>query len=121
MKDGVIALVIGLAAGVLSGTFGIGGGILIVPALVFALKFSQQKAQGTSLLVLLPPAGLLALIEYYKRGEVNVNIGLIIVLGFLFGAFGGSFVALNLNEVTMRRAFAVFLVAVAAWLVFGKT
>lgn len=121
MKEGIVALVIGLFAGVLGGAFGIGGGILIVPALVLAMRFSQQKAQGTSLVALLAPVGILALIEYYNRGEADLKVGLIIAVGFLFGAFGGAHIAVSLDETTMRRAFAVFLIVVAAWLVFGKS
>jgi hypothetical protein len=121
VKDGILALVIGGLAGILGGTFGIGGGILIVPALVVGLGFTQQKAQGTSLVALLAPVGLLALIEYYKRGEADLKIGGLIAIAFLFGALAGSRIALELDEMTMRRAFAVFLVIVAAWLAFGKS
>jgi len=103
------------------GTFGIGGGILIVPALVFALGFSQQKSQGTSLVALLAPVGILALIEYYKRGQVDFKVGGIIALGFLFGGLAGSKLALGLDEVTMRRSFALFLVLIAGLLFFGKS
>ena len=120
MKEGILALLIGGLAGVLGGTFGIGGGILIVPALVMGLGFSQQKAQGTSLVALLAPVGILALLEYYKRGDVDLKIGGIIALGFLFGAFGGSRLALGFDEITMRRAFAGFLVIVAGWLLIKK-
>lgn len=120
VKNEILALVIGAMAGVLGGSFGIGGGILIVPALVVGFGFSQQKAQGTSLVALLAPVGILALIEYYKRGEADLKLGGLIALGFLFGAFGGSQLALGLDELTMRRSFAAFLVIVAAWLIFGK-
>jgi uncharacterized membrane protein YfcA len=121
VKEGIVALFIGGLAGVLGGTFGIGGGILIVPALVFAFGFSQQKSQGTSLVALLAPVGILALIEYTKRGDVDFKVGAIIALGFLFGGLVGSRLALGLDEVTMRRSFAVFLTLIAAWLVFGKS
>lgn len=111
---------IGLAAGVLSGVFGIGGGILIVPALGFLLGFSQLKAQGTSLVALLAPVGILALMQYAKKGEVDLKVGLIIAAGFFAGAFFGSKIALNLNEVVMRRSFAGFLVLVAVMLFMKK-
>ena len=115
-----IALVIGLLAGVLGGTFGIGGGILIVPALVLAFGFTQQKAQGTSLVALIAPVGILALIEYHKKGDADVKLGLIIAAGFLVGGLYGARIALSLDPLTMRRVFALFLLAVAAWMVFGK-
>lgn len=120
MKDGILALIIGAIAGVLGGSFGIGGGILIVPALVLGLGFSQHKAQGTSLVALLAPVGILAFLDYYKRGDADLKLGGIIAAGFLFGALGGSRLALATDEMTMRRAFAAFLVIIAAWLAFGK-
>ncbi len=120
MNEGIVALVIGVLAGVLGGTFGIGGGILIVPALAMFLGFSQQKAQGTSLVALIAPVGILALIQYYRRGDADLKIGGLVALGFLFGALGGSRMALGLDEVVLRRSFAAFLVLVAGWLVFGK-
>jgi hypothetical protein len=121
MYEAIVALIIGGLAGVLGGTFGIGGGILIVPALAMFLGFSQQKAQGTSLVALIAPVGILALIQYWKRGDADLRIGGLVALGFLFGALGGSRLALGLDEVLMRRAFAAFLVLIAAWLAFGKT
>ncbi len=120
MKDEIFALAIGGLAGVLGGLFGIGGGILIVPLLVIIFGFSQQKAQGTSLVALLAPVGILALIEYHKRGQSDLKVGALIAVGFLFGALGGSHLALSLNEATMRKGFAIFLVVVACWLFFGK-
>ena len=121
VKDGIFSLMIGAVAGVLGGSFGIGGGILIVPALVLILGFSQQKAQGTSLVALLAPVGILAFLEYYRKGEADLKLGGIIALGFLVGAFGGSRIALNIDEMLLRRSFAVFLVIIAGWLTFGKS
>ena len=121
MKDAIVALLIGGLAGLLGGTFGIGGGILIVPAVVMGFGFTQKKAQGTSLVALLAPVGILALIEYYKRGDADLKIGGFIAIGFLFGALGGSRFALSIDEVVMRRGFAFFLIAVAIWLMFGKS
>ena len=113
-------MVIGVLAGVLGGTFGIGGGILIVPALALTLGFSQQKAQGTSLVALLAPVGALALMEYYRKGEADLKVGGLIACGFLVGGFFGSKIALGLDPLLLRRCFAVFLVVVAAWMAFGK-
>jgi uncharacterized membrane protein YfcA len=115
-----IAIVIGVAAGIAGGLFGIGGGVLIVPALVVALKFSQQKSQGTSLVALLAPVGILALLEYRQRGEVDLTVGIFIACGFLVGAYLGAKMALGLPEETMRRIFAVFLMIVAIWMFTKK-
>lgn len=118
--DIVLGLIIGAVAGVTGGLFGIGGGIIIVPALIAACQFSQQKAQGTSLVALVAPVGILGLIEYYKRGEADLKMGAIIALGFIFGSLGGAKLAVNLDEAVMRKSFAVFLVAVAVWLFTRK-
>ena len=121
MKNELTGIAIGCLAGVLGGLFGIGGGIVIVPSLVFVLGFSQRKAQGTSLVALIAPVGFLALFEYYKDGNVDLKLGGLIALGFFFGALGGSRIALGLDELVMRRTFALFLTLIAAWLAFGKS
>ena len=108
----ILLLLIGVTAGVSGGFFGIGGGILIVPALVGFAGFTQQKAQGTSLVALIAPVGLFALGEYYRRGEVDLRGGAWIAGGFLIGGWVGSRFATGLDEVTMRRFFAVFLFAI---------
>ncbi len=109
---------IGIAAGVAGGLFGIGGGILIVPALIFLGGFTQQRAQGTSLVALLAPVGIFGLINYYRAGQADMASGLWIALGFLGGAFLGSKVALALPPETMRRVFAGFLIVVALYMLF---
>ena len=111
---------IGIAAGLLSGLFGIGGGIIIVPALVLALGFSQHKAQGTSLMALLLPVGLLGVMNYFKEKNVDITAGLAIAFGVFVGAFFGSKFAIGLNEVTMRKSFAVFLAVIAVYTFFKK-
>ncbi len=120
MREVVVAIVVGASAGVLGGLFGIGGGILIVPALALFLGFSQHKAQGTSLVALIAPIGILAVIEYYKRGDVDLKIGALVALAFFFGALGGAKLALGWDEVTMRRVFASFLVVVAIYMFLRK-
>jgi uncharacterized membrane protein YfcA len=120
MKEIVLPLVIGVAAGVSGGIFGIGGGVLIVPALIGMMGYSQFRAQGTSLVALLAPVGMLALIEYYRKGEADFRVGLLIAGGFLVGGFFGSRFALSFSEITMQRSFAVFLGAVAVWLFLKK-
>jgi hypothetical protein len=116
----VLYAIIGLLGGLLSGVFGIGGGILVVPALIFAAGFSQQRAQGTSLVALLGPVGLLAFIEYWKKGETDVTAGVVIAAMLFVGAYFGSKVSLGLPEPVMRRSFAAFLALIALWLFLRK-
>jgi uncharacterized membrane protein YfcA len=110
---GLIFLAIGLAAGVLSGLFGIGGGLLIVPTLVTLTNFSTKTALGTSLASLLLPVGLLGAYTYYQNGQVNVSASLLIALGLFLGAGVGARIAEVLPVITLQRLFAVFLVAMA--------
>jgi uncharacterized membrane protein YfcA len=106
-------LTIGLGAGVLAGVFGIGGGILIVPALVFFGKMSQRTAIGTSLGALLLPVGALGVYAYWRDGNVDVKAALWVALGMFFGAYGGAVLAQSVSESSLKRAFAVLLVLVA--------
>ena len=110
----VIFLAIGLAAGVLSGLFGIGGGIVIVPALLFFARMSPATATGTSLGALLLPVGALGAWEYYRTGNLDVRSSLLLAVGLFFGAYVGARLNHVLSPVQAKRAFAVFLVLVAA-------
>lgn len=101
--------------GVLGGLFGVGGGILLVPLLVLLFHFEQHCAQGTSLVALVPPTGLLAFLEYYRAGHVDWRVGLLIIPGVFFGGIIGSWLAQRLTPVRMRRVFAVFLFLLGAW------
>ncbi|MEN9685716.1 MAG: hypothetical protein RLZZ28_1502 [Bacteroidota bacterium] len=114
----VLLLLIGLAAGFLSGLVGIGGGIVIVPALVLFLGFSQKLAQGTSLGILLLPVGILAVIQYYKQGYLNVNYVVIVATAFVLGSFLGSKLALSLSEDKMKRIFALIMMLIAIKMLF---
>lgn len=105
----LLLLLIGLAAGMLSGLVGVGGGIIVVPALVFALGFTQQQAQGTSLGLLLLPIGIFAVINYYKQGYIDIRVVVIMSIAFLIGAYLGSKFALTLPEKTVKRIFAIIL------------
>lgn len=113
----LLFLLIGLAAGVLSGLFGIGGGVLIVPALIFLARLQPTMATGTSLAALLLPVGALGAWQYHKQGNVNVIAALCVALGLAVGAYFGARYAQTLSPVALRRAFAVFLglVAVKMW------
>jgi len=105
----LILIVIGLAAGTLSGLVGVGGGIIIVPALVFFLGFSQQAAQGTSLGLLLLPAGILAVINYYKQGFIDLKVVGIMCAAFVLGGWVGSKLALSLSQEVVKKTFAIVL------------
>lgn len=115
----LIGLGIGLAAGVLSGLFGIGGGVVIVPALL-ALGLATREATGTSLAALVLPVGLLAVIEYAKRSEVRVTYAVGIALGLTLGAYVGARTAGKLNNRTIEQLFAVLLAVIAARLFFKR-
>lgn len=116
----VILLLIGLAAGLASGVLGIGGGIIIIPALVYLLNYSQKAAQGTSLGLLLPPIGLLAVINYYKAGYVNIKAAGLMIITFIIGSYFSSLIAVSLPENVVKKIFAVFLLFYSVKLFFGK-
>ncbi len=105
----LIVLLLGLSVGVLVGLLGIGGGVVLVPALVYLLHMDQHLAQGTSLFILLPPIGLGALREYWKHGQIDLNAGILCALGMLFGAYVGSLIALPLPSTHLKGLFGCFL------------
>src|SRR2546429_7035589 len=109
----VLVAMIGLVAGVVSGLFGVGGAIVIIPGLVLAAKLPQHTANGTSLAALLLPVGLLGAVEYYRRGEVNVPYAAIIAAGLFFGALLGAKPAGSVSDVALGRAVGGVLVVVA--------
>jgi uncharacterized membrane protein YfcA len=104
-----VLILVGLAAGTLSGLVGVGGGIIIVPALVFFLGFSQHAAQGTSLGLLLLPVGILAVINYYNKGFIDLKVVGIMCAAFVFGGWLGSKLALSISQDTVKKIFAVVL------------
>ena len=114
----IILLIIGLAAGVLSGMVGVGGGLIIVPALVFFMAFSQKQAQGTSLGILLLPVGILGVLQYYKNGFIDFKVVLMVSVGFVFGAFLGSRLAIVLPVSILKKTFAIFMIATACKMLF---
>jgi len=120
MSEIIILLLIGLVAGIASGVLGIGGGILVIPALVYFLNYSQKAAQGTSLGLLLPPIGLLAVINYYQAGYVNLKAAGIMIVTFLIGSYLSSKFAVNLPDSIIKKVFALFLLFYAIKLFFGK-
>jgi uncharacterized membrane protein YfcA len=120
MTTTMILLCIGLLAGMLSGLVGVGGGIIIVPALVFFIGMTQVQAQGTSLAVLLLPVGIFAVFNYYKMGYVDIKATLIIASTFLIGGFLGSKIAINVDQNLVKKAFGILLFIVAFKMFFGK-
>ena len=120
MKEILVLLLTGLTAGVLSGFLGIGGGIIVIPAMVIILGYQQQLAQGTSLALLLPPIGLLAVINYYNAGYVNLKAAGLMIVTFLIGSYFSSKYAVRLDEFIIKKVFAVFLIVYAVKLLLEK-
>lgn len=120
MSEILVLLAIGLVAGVFSGMFGIGGGIVIVPALLMLLKMKQLQALGTSLAALIPPVGLLGAIEYYRNGLVNLKYAALIAGGLAVGAYFGAKIMISLPPGMAKKAYALFLVAVAVRMLLEK-
>lgn len=118
--NSMLFIVLGLAAGVLSGLLGIGGGILIVPALVLVFGLSQHLAQGTTLALMVPPIGLLAAWTYYKHGNVDIKIAALICLGFFFGGLIGAKGAALINPVILKKLFGVAMLIVALKMILSK-
>ena len=114
----IILVLIGLIAGLLSGIVGIGGGIIIVPALVYFVGFSQRQAQGTSLAILLLPIGLLAVMQFYKAGYVNTKATAVIALAFVIGSYFGSRIALTVPQESLKKIFALLLLVIAVKILF---
>jgi hypothetical protein len=111
---------IGLAAGFLGGMIGLGGAIILIPAMVMFLAMDQRVAQGTTIAIMLPPIGIFAAFNYYKAGYVNIKYALVIAVVFMIGGYLGSKVALNIPVSVLKKIFAVVLVLIAAKMVFTK-
>jgi uncharacterized membrane protein YfcA len=116
----ITLLIIGLIAGIFGGMFGIGGGLIVIPALVFFMGMNQHQAEGTNLAFMLAPVGLLAVMTYYKNGYVNVKYSLIIAAAFVAGAYFGSLLALQLPPHILKKAFGVMIILVGIKMFFGK-
>ena len=116
----IILLLIGLVAGVISGLIGIGGAIIMIPALIYFVGMNQYEAQGTSLAVMLPPIGILAAYNYYKAGELNLQYALIIAFAFIIGGYFGSKLALNIPIGYIKRFFGIILFLISIHIIFSK-
>lgn len=115
----LVFIAIGFFSGILSGLFGIGGGLVIVPALIFLARLTPITATGTSLAALLLPVGALGVWEYYKKGNLNIPAALFVAVGLVLGVWIGARLAQQLSPVQLKRAFAVFLVLVAGRMWFS--
>ncbi|HQQ11580.1 MAG TPA: sulfite exporter TauE/SafE family protein [Bacteroidales bacterium] len=116
----IILILIGLFAGAFSGMIGLGGGLIIIPALIYLLGMNQYMAQGTSLAIMLPPIGLMAAFNYYKAGALNLKYAMIIAVAFFIGGYFGSKWALTIPEAVLRKIFAVALIIVAIRMLWPK-
>ena len=116
----LILIGIGIVTGFMAGMLGIGGAIIMIPALVYLLGISQQTAQGTSLAVMLPPIGIIAAYNYYKAGHVNIRFAIILAIFFLVGSYFGSKLALTIPQPILKKIFGILLLLVAAKMLFSK-
>jgi len=114
----LILLAIGLAAGVFGGMFGLGGGLIIVPALMILVKLSETEAIATSLAALVPPVGLLGALEYYRTGAINVRYAALVALGLFVGAYFGARITLSLPPDVVRRLYAILMLGIAVRMLF---
>lgn len=115
----LILLFVGLIAGMLSGLIGIGGGIIIVPMLLY-IGLTQQQAQGTSLAVMLPPIAFLAVLNYHKAGQIEWKYAMIIAVFFIIGSYYGSKIAINIDQKALRKIFGVVLLIIAGKMLMTK-
>ncbi|WP_295800546.1 sulfite exporter TauE/SafE family protein [Mucilaginibacter sp.] len=116
----LVLILIGFVAGFLGGMVGLGGGIILIPALVLFLSMDQRMAQGTTVAIMLPPIGFFAAFNYCKAGYVNIKYALIIAIVFMLGGYVGSKLALNLPVPVLKKMFAVLLVVIAAKMIFTE-
>jgi uncharacterized membrane protein YfcA len=113
-----ILIIIGILAGILSGFVGVGGGLIIVPALIYFLQYNQLQAQGTSLAVLLLPVGIMAVMHYFKAGHIQIPAALCIGLGFVFGAYFGSKIALTISIHQVKFFFGCLMLIMSIKMIF---
>ncbi len=115
----LLLIILGLVAGAVSGLVGIGGGVIIVPALVLLFGFTQKTAQGTTLALLVPPIGIFAAYTYYKHGNVNISAASFIIIGFVIGSLLGARYVSHVSNVTAVRIFGVFLFLIATKMILS--
>jgi uncharacterized protein len=122
METSVILLltIIGLIVGFFGGMFGVGGGVILIPALVYIIGMEQHTAQGTSVAILLPPIGIVAAYNYYKAGHINIKYAIIIAITFVVGSYFGSLLAVHLPDQVSKKIFAVILFVISIKMFFFK-
>ncbi|MDD4149068.1 MAG: sulfite exporter TauE/SafE family protein [Bacteroidales bacterium] len=120
MNEIILLIIIGIVAGVLAGLFGVGGGIIVIPALIYIFGMNQHQAQGTSIAFLLLPVGILAFMNYYRAGYINIKFAAILAAAFVIGGYFGSKVALNIPDTNLKKVFAVFIILVGVKMLFSK-
>jgi hypothetical protein len=120
MKQSLLLLIIGCTAGVLSGLVGIGGGVILIPSLIFLLGFTQHMAEGTTLAALVPPIGILAAWVYYQSNQVDLKAATFIAAGFLVGGYFGAKLAQRLDDETLQKVFAVMMIGLGIKMLWPK-
>jgi uncharacterized protein len=118
--NAVLYIILGLAAGIFSGVFGLGGGTILIPVLVYLFGLTQHQAQGTTLAIMIPPIGLLAALRYYYSGNVKLGMAGFICLGFFFGGLIGANLVQNLSDPMLKRLFGIFLLFVSVEMIMAK-
>jgi uncharacterized membrane protein YfcA len=116
----VLYVILGVVAGIFGGLFGIGGGTILIPALVYLFGLTQHQAQGTTLAIMVPPIGLLAALRYYYSGNVKLGMAGLICLGFFVGGWLGAHFIQDIPDLTLKRLFGVFLAFIAARMILGR-
>ena len=116
----ILHVVLGLVAGIFGGMFGIGGGAIIIPALVFLFGLTQHQAQGTTLAILVPPIGLLAAMRYYQSGNVKLSIAAFVCAGFFLGGLIGANFVQNWSDPILKKMFGVFLLLISLQMIISK-
>lgn len=120
MPKEILFVLLGLLAGTFSGVVGLGGGVVIVPALVFLFGLTQQQAQGTTLALMVPPIGIMAAYAYYQQGYVDLKIAALICVGFIFGGWIGAKIAVNMPQDILKKVFAISLFLISIKMFFSK-
>jgi uncharacterized membrane protein YfcA len=120
MQKEILFILLGLIAGTFSGVIGLGGGVIIVPALIFIFGLTQQQAQGTTLALMVPPIGILAAYAYYQQGYVDLKIAALICVGFIFGGWIGAKIAVSLPQNVLQKIFALSLFFISLKMFFSK-
>ncbi|HDP74441.1 MAG TPA: sulfite exporter TauE/SafE family protein [Bacteroidales bacterium] len=116
----VLLMLIGLTAGFVGGALGLGGGIIIVPALIYLLNFTQHEAQGTSLMVLLFPVGIFAVVNYYRAGFIDWKLALLLMIGVVIGSYFGSKFSINIPAATLQKIFGFFIILLGIKMVLER-